>query len=69
MTFEQWIFGKDFNNPRINGEWGLLHILILVFCIILIVGITLIFRKKDEKFKDMSTASKIIIKIRNFKAK
>ena len=51
MSFEQWIFGKDFNNPKINGEWGLLHILTLVFCILLIVGITLLFRKKDEKFK------------------
>ena len=51
MTFEQWIYGKDFNNPSINGQWGKLHIITLIICIGLIVGLSLFFRKKDDKAK------------------
>ena len=51
MSFIQWLYGRDFNNPSINGQWEFLHIITLIICIVLIVGITLIFKKKDEKSK------------------
>lgn len=51
MTFEQWIYGTNFDNPSINGQWGLLHIITLIICIGLIVALSLIFRKKDENTK------------------
>lgn len=51
MTFRQWIYGEDFNNPRVNGEWGTLHIITLILCIALVVGLTFVFRKKDDKAK------------------
>ena len=44
MTFRQWLYGENFNNPSINGQWGLLHIITLLTCIALIIGITLIFK-------------------------
>ena len=50
MSFEEWIF-SSYPNPPINGQWGLLHILTLVFCAIIIVALTLIFRNKSEKSK------------------
>lgn len=56
MTFEQWIYGTNFDNPSINGQWELLHIITLVICIGLIVGLSLLFRKKDE-----STKRKVLI--------
>lgn len=51
MTFEQWLYGTGFDNPKVNGQWGLLHIITLVICIALIVGLTLLFKNKDEKSK------------------
>ena len=51
MTFKQWLYGNDFNNPKIDGQWGTLHIITLIICVLLMVGITLLFRKKDEKTK------------------
>ena len=51
MTFKQWIYGTDFNNPSFEGQWKLLHIVTLIVCIGLIVGITLLFKNKNEKTK------------------
>ena len=51
MTLEQWIYGRDFNNPKVNGQWGTLHIITLVLCVALIIGLTFIFKNKDEKTK------------------
>ena len=51
MTFEQWIYGTGFDNPKVDGQWGLLHIITLVICVVLIVGLTLLFKNKDEKTK------------------
>ena len=51
MTFKQWIYGSDIDNPSINGQWGLLHIITLLFCVALIVGLTLLFKNKDDKSK------------------
>ena len=51
MTLKDWIYGTDFDNPRIDGEWGPLHISTLILCILLIVGISIFFKNKDEKTK------------------
>lgn len=57
MTFNQWFFGENkyinpgFDNPNISMQWKLPHILVLLTCIIAVVLIALIFRKKDEKSK------------------
>ena len=50
MTFNEWIF-SSYDNPTIKGQWGLLHILVLILCIAIIVAISLIFRNKSEKTK------------------
>lgn len=50
MTFREWIYGME-NNPSVNGQWGLLHIITLIICIASIVSISLIFGKKSEKTK------------------
>lgn len=50
MTFNEWIF-SSYDNPPIKGQWGLLHILVLILCIAIIVAISLIFRNKSEKAK------------------
>ncbi len=50
MTFLDWLF-SDYPNPRINGQWGWLHITVLVGCIALIVALSLIFRKKSRRAK------------------
>ena len=51
MTLKDWIYGTGLDNPRVNGEWGPLHIATLVLCILLIVGFSILFKKKDEKTK------------------
>ena len=50
MSFKDWIF-SSYPNPSISGQWGLMHILTLVFCVAVIVSVTLIFRNKSEKAK------------------
>ena len=61
MTFLDWLFSTDthprFENPVINGRWGLLHILTMLICAALIVGFWLIVKKCKNKDK----ARKIII--------
>ena len=51
MTFRQWIYGENFDNPSIDGQWKALHIITLLICIALIVGVTLLLKNKDEKVK------------------
>ena len=51
MTFRQWIYGENFNNPSINGQWGLLHIITLLICICLIISVSIIFKNKNYKTK------------------
>ena len=61
MSFLDWLFSTAehprFENPVINGRWGLWHILTLVICAALIVGFWLIAKKSKNKAK----TSKIII--------
>ena len=48
MSFSDWI-NSSYPNPSVDGQWGLLHILTIVFCVGIIVAIALIFRKKSLK--------------------
>ena len=48
MSFVDWIY-SSYPNPSINGRWGWLHITVLLLCLVLIVLIALVFRKKSEK--------------------
>ncbi len=56
MTFEQWFFGL-IDNPRVEKQWGLFHILTLVFCVVCIFAFNFIVKHSKNKQK----ASKIII--------
>ena len=55
MSFKEWFFGANpainpgFSNPRIDGQWKLPHILVLLTCIATIVAIAFLFRRKSEK--------------------
>ena len=51
MTLKDWIYGTGFDNPKVNGEWGPLHIITLIICIALIISISIIFKNKDDKAK------------------
>lgn len=50
MSFLEWLFSDQTVNPKVDGAWGLGHILTLVFCILAIVGISFL-RKKDFKLR------------------
>lgn len=49
MTFKDWLFSNRKVDDSINGAWGTLHIVTLVACVLLIVALAFLFRKKDEK--------------------
>ena len=55
MTFSEWFFGVNdkinpgFDNPSINMQWKLPHILVLVTCIVSIIAIALLFRRRSLK--------------------
>ena len=55
MTFNEWFFGKNsaintgFDNPSVNMQWKLPHILVLLTCIATIITIACIFRKKSDR--------------------
>ena len=55
MTFKEWFFGENgtinpgFNNPSVNMQWKLPHILVLLTCIATIIAIAFLFRKKSDK--------------------
>ncbi len=61
MTFSDWLFYcpdiPTFDNPTINGRWGLWHILTLVISILLIITLILVVKKVKNKEK----AKRIII--------
>ena len=50
MTFKEWIF-STYPNPKINGEWGPLHITVLVLAIAFIVASSIFFKKASYKTK------------------
>ena len=50
MTFKEFIL-SNYDNPRIEGQWGPLHILTLIYSIAIIVLIAVLCRKKSEKVR------------------
>ena len=50
MTFTQWFFG-GIENPRVENQWGTLHILTLVISIALILAFYFIFKHSKNKEK------------------
>lgn len=48
MTFHQWIFSESSVNPKIDGAWGPAHIITLVLCILITIGLSFL-RNKDYK--------------------
>ena len=52
MTFKEWLYG-GIDNPSINGQWGLLHIVTLIICVLLIGGLSILLKNKEEKTKRM----------------
>ena len=61
MSFLDWLFSTAehprFENPVINGRWGTFHILTMIACAAIIVGLWLIVKKCKNKDK----ARKVII--------
>ena len=47
MTFQQWLFG-GIENPYKSGQWGVLHISVMLICIALIVSFNLIVKKSKN---------------------
>ena len=50
MTFKDWIF-SSYDNPRVNGQFGTLHILALCFIALFVVVSTLLLKNKSDKVK------------------
>ena len=50
MSFSEWIL-SSYPNPSKNGQWGLLHILVLLLCVATILTATFLLRKKSTKAK------------------
>ena len=50
MSFKEWLFSL-YPNPHIDGQYGLLHIITMVFIAALVVVSTLLLKKKSEKTK------------------
>lgn len=48
MTFKEFIL-SEYDNPKIKGQWGPLHILTLVYAIAIILIIAFMVRKKSDK--------------------
>lgn len=51
MTFHDWLYSVYPENAAINGQWGILHIVTLLLCITLCVGLYFLFGKKEEKIR------------------
>ena len=50
MTFSEWLF-DDFNNPPIQGQWKLLHILTMLISIAFIFAFYYIVKYSKNKEK------------------
>ena len=53
MTFVEWIT-SSYPNPKINGQWGWLHITTLLVCVGVIVALALLLRKKSDKARKIA---------------
>lgn len=59
MTFIQWIY-SSYPNPSISGQWGMLHIGVLVLSIAITVALSILFRGKSSN-DSKEKARKIVI--------
>lgn len=50
MSFLDWLY-SSYPNPHIDGEWGLLHIMVLLLSIAFIVCSSILLKNKSEKTK------------------
>ena len=50
MKFIDWLY-STYPNPKIEGEWGTLHIITLVAIIAIIVASSLLLKNKSDKTK------------------
>ena len=48
MTFKEWLF-SSYPNPRISGQWGMVHIITLLISIATIVVLALLLRGNSPK--------------------
>ena len=60
MDFINWLF-SSFDNPRVNQQWGLLHIAVLLSCIAIILVLAFTVRKKSERFRKNTIAVLVFI--------
>ncbi len=54
MSFKDWLLSNYPPNSTIEGQWGALHIIVLVACILSIIAISILFSKKrihDDKYR------------------
>lgn len=50
MSFIDWLYSQ-YPNPSINGEWGLLHIITLLLCVVTITIFSIVLKNKSAKAK------------------
>ena len=50
MSFLDWLY-SSYPNPHVDGEWGPLHISVLVLAIAFIVCSSILLKNKSEKTK------------------
>ena len=50
MTFSQWMFG-GIDNPYKAGQWGVLHISVMLLCVVLILAFQFISKKSHNREK------------------
>ena len=51
MTFKRWVFSLRPANDGYSGQWQLPHILTLCSSIVVMIALSLLFRKKNERTK------------------
>ena len=50
MSFLEWLY-SSYPNPHIEGQWGWLHITVLVLCALFIILTSILLKNKNEKTK------------------
>ena len=50
MSFLDWLY-STYPNPKVDGAWGSLHIIVLLLCISFIVASSILLKGKSEKLK------------------
>ena len=67
MTFSDWLFSTAenprFENPGVNGRWGLFHILTMLACVAAIIGFWLIVKKSKNKDKARKTIIIVLVSL------